>query len=319
MKEFENLKVYFNEVRLKNLIKILKERFNIVNHTPELKFNTIVQQADLNRPALLLKGFEEIFLYDRIQIIGETELLVLKSLNKKEREKAIKRFFSYPIPAIFVTKGFKPPEDLLEEAKKNKVPLFSVSEPTTLFMREIFFILSLLLSPYTVLHGNIVNVYNVGILFIGRSGIGKSECSLELVERGHKLVGDDLVKIIKHPENFLIGEAFKEDVRTFLEIRGIGILDIISLFGPSSCLERTKIDIIIRLIDWSETLDIERIGLKEKKVNILGINIPYVELPLNPGKHISVLVEAVALNYLTKERGEVSAEKFLNKLKGKKL
>ncbi|MEN3046226.1 MAG: HPr(Ser) kinase/phosphatase [Candidatus Hydrothermales bacterium] len=316
MKELENLKIYFNEIKVCDLVNILKKRFTLINHTPELRLSAVIQNANLNRPALLFKGFEKIFLYDRIQIIGETEILVLESLNEEERLRAIKKFFSYPIPAIFVTKGFKPPFDLLERAKENKVPLFTVTEPTTSFMRELFFILSSLLSPYTVLHGNIVSVYNVGILFLGRSGIGKSECSLELVERGHKLVGDDLVKIIRHPENFLIGEAFKEEVKTFLEIRGIGILDILSLFGPSSCLDRTKIDIVIKLIDWSETLDVERIGLKEKKVNILGINVPYIELPLNPGKHISVLVEAVALNYLTKEKGYISAERFFSKLRG---
>lgn len=315
MKEFENLKIYYNEIRLKSLIKILSERFKIENYNPELNLNTVIQSADLNRPALLFKDFDEIFLYDRIQIIGETEILILKSLGKKERERAIKKFFSYPIPAIFVTKGFKPPEEIVRYSRENKVPLFSVSEPTTYFMKELFFILSYLLSPYTVLHGNIVNVYNVGILFIGRSGIGKSECSLELVERGHKLVADDLIKVIKHPEGLLIGEAFKKSIRTFLEIRGIGILDILSLFGPSSCMERTRIDIVIRLIDWSETLDVERLGLKKRTVNILGIEIPYVELPLNPGKHISVLVEAVALNELTKKRGYLSAEEFLEKLK----
>ena len=315
MKEFDNLKIYYNEIRLRDLIKILSERFRIKNYNPELNLNTVIQTADLNRPALLFKDFEEIFLHDRIQIIGETELLVLNSLNKQERERAIKRFFSYPIPAIFITKGFNPPQDIVRAARKNKVPLFSVPEPTTSFMRELFFILSYLLSPYTVLHGNIVNVYNVGILFVGRSGIGKSECSLELVERGHRLVADDLIKIIKHPEGFLIGEAFKKNIRTFLEIRGIGILDILSLFGPSSCMERTRIDIVIRLIDWSETLDVERLGLKKRTVNMLGIEIPYVELPLNPGKHISVLVEAVALNELTKKRGYLSAEEFLEKLK----
>ncbi len=315
MKEFENLRIYYNEIKVRDLVKILSKRFKIENHTPELTLYTVIQTPDLNRPALLFKNFEEIFLYDRIQIIGETELLVLNSLNKKERKRAIKKFFSYPIPAIFVTKGFKPPEDLIKEARKNKVPLFSVPEPTTSFIRELFYILSYFLSPYTVLHGNIVNVYNVGILFVGRSGIGKSECALELVERGHKLVADDLVKIIKHPEGFLIGEAFKKEVATFLEIRGIGILDILSLFGPSSCMERTRIDIVIRLIDWSETLDVERLGLKKKALHILGVETPYSELPLNPGKHISVLVEAVALNELTRRKGYLSAEKFFEKLK----
>ncbi len=315
MKELQNLRVYYNEVRLKNLVKILSKKFKLKNYNKNLKLNTIIQTADLNRPALLFKGFEEIFLYDRIQIIGETELMILNSLSPPDRTKVIKKFFSYPIPAIFVTKGFTPPPDLIEEANKNFCPLFGVSAPTTYFMRELFFTLSSLLSPYTVLHGNIVNVYNMGILFLGRSGIGKSECSLELIERGHKLVADDFIKIVKHPENFLIGEAYNKNVKTYIEIRGIGILDILALFGPSSFMERTKIDIVIRLIDWSETLDVERIGLKERFVTILGIKIPYVELPLNPGKHISVLVEAVALNELTKKRGVRSAEEFFEKLK----
>jgi HPr kinase/phosphorylase len=317
MTEFMELPVFYSEVKVKDIIENLKNKFKIKLLTPSLPLDTVVNSPDLNRPALLFTGFEEIFLYDRLQIIGESEIRVLNSFSSKKRREIIKKFFSYPIPAVFITKGFFPPEGFLQEASNNLCPVFSVSYSTTPFMRELFYFLALRLSPWTVLHGNAVNVYGAGVLFVGRSGIGKSECSLDLVKRGHRLVADDLVLLMKHPENFIIASAYKKDLHSFIEIRGIGIMDVKTLYGTSASIESTKLDVCIKLIDWSETLEVERIGLKENIIRILGISIPYIEIPLNPGKNVSVLIESVALNIIAKKRGYSAPEIFLEKIKEK--
>lgn len=309
-------RVIYPEVRIKEIYEDNREKWDLELVCSE-GMDRKVTTPNLNRPGLLFAGFEKIFLHERIQIIGETEHLYLSSFTEKERNEAIERFVKYDFPAVFITKGFDPYPYLLQKLCEKKIPLIKTPLSTTLFMNSLYFYLSLKLAPFCVIHGTLVDVYGVGMLITGRSGIGKSECAVDLVARGHRLVADDGVKIIKHPDGFLIGKCASEKIyfSPYVEIRGIGIIDILSMYGIRAIRDMKRIDLEIKLIDWSENIDYERTGLREYMEEIMGVSLPYVVLPLNPGKNIAVLVEIVALNYLLKKEGYNSAKHFSESIK----
>ncbi|HEY7472564.1 MAG TPA: HPr(Ser) kinase/phosphatase [Gemmatimonadota bacterium] len=260
-------------------------------------------------PGLVFAGFVERFTHLRSQIIGETELRYLDSLTPDRSREAVERFLSFDIPVVFITKGLDPPAGMIERADERGIPIVSTRLKTGEFYGAIKSFLEAQFAPTTFLHGSLADIYGVGLLFMGRSGIGKSECVLDLVERGHRLVADDQVHVTRRSGGVLIGRG--NSVLGFhMEIRGVGIIDIQSLFGIRAVRLQKRIEVVVRLEDWDESTPVERIGLEEEHTSILDIEIPLVRVPLNPGKNITVIAEVVAMNHLHKYAGGDTAQQF---------
>jgi HPr kinase/phosphorylase len=265
--------------------------------------------ADLHRPGMALMGFVENFLPERIQILGQTELSYLAQLSDADAREAIDRLFQFTMPCIMVAKGLTVPTYLIERANELQCPVMSTPQSTTPFIHSLTAYLDAVFSESTTLHGSLVDVYGVGLLLTGKSGIGKSECALDLVERGHRLVADDAVKVTRRHGNVLIGTG-DQLLRHHMEIRGIGIIDVQSVFGIRSIRMQKRIEVQCDLRIWEPGHEYERTGLDEQKSNVLGLEIPLVIVPIVPGKNITVIAEVVALNYLTRAYGYHPAEKL---------
>lgn len=272
-----------------------------------------ITTAEVMSPGLVLAGFDERFNHERSQVLGETEIRYLESLESRARGEAIDRFLGYDLPVIFVTKGLVPPPELVERANERGIPVVGTSLKTGRFYNAIQSFLETQFAPSTWIHGSLADVYGVGLLFVGRSGIGKSECVLDLVERGHRLVADDQVHIVRRAGGVLIGRG-SEVLGFHMEIRGVGIIDVQGLFGIRSVRIQKRIEVVVRLEDWEESTDAERVGLDEEATEILDIELPLVRVPLNPGKNITVIAEVVAMNHLQKYAGLHTAEKFNQRL-----
>lgn len=260
-------------------------------------------------PGLVLAGFSQRFDHNRAQVIGETEIAYLASLPAERSREAVERFLSVDVPVIFVTKGLDPPPGMVERADARGIPVVSTRLKTGEFYGAIKVFLESQFAPSTFLHGSLADIYGVGLLFMGRSGIGKSECVLDLVERGHRLVADDQVHVTRRSGGILIGRG-NAVLGFHMEIRGVGIIDIRSLFGIRAVRLQKRIEVVVRLEDWDESTPVERVGLEEERTGILDIEIPLVRVPLNPGKNITVIAEVVAMNHLQKFAGSHSAEQF---------
>lgn len=282
----------------------------LVNGVPEGQLPITV--ADTHRPGLALAGFMENYLSERIQILGETEIRYINSRKPKERRAAIERLFSVPLVCIIVTRGLEIPDDLQASATRHAVPLLRTALLTTPFIHELTKFLDEEFAPSETLHATLVDVYGVGLLFTGRSGIGKSEIALDLVERGHRLVADDTVQVIRKAEDVLIGRGH-EHLKHFMEIRGIGIINVQDIFGIRAIRVQKRIEVEVNLQDWDERKDWEREGLEDRYTTILGVNIPQVVIPLYPGKNITVICEVIAMNHMLKVYGINAARRF-NKL-----
>jgi HPr kinase/phosphorylase len=242
-------------------------------------------------------------------VLGETEVQYIGSLEAGARETVLDAFFSLPMPAVILTKGQTPPSELVSLARKHGVPLFLSQLKTGEFYRRIQPYLEEQFAPGTTMHGSLADVYGVGLLFIGRSGIGKSECVLDLVERGHRLVADDVVLVTRRGNDILIGRGH-ELQRHHMEIRGIGIIDIRALFGIRAIRQQKRIEVVVQLVDWDEKASYDRTGIDTPEVEILGVEIPKVIIPLNAGKNITVISEVIAMNHLLKYSGVHSARRF---------
>ncbi|MCD6441769.1 MAG: HPr(Ser) kinase/phosphatase [Candidatus Marinimicrobia bacterium] len=279
-------------------------------------YEHIITSSKLNRPGLELTGFWSYFDKSRIQIIGRKEHKFLKTLPDKDRLKVLKKLYTSGCPAIIFAHGAKPAEDSLEIAKKNNLAMVSTTMLTSTLVGQMLDYLDWNLAPSTIVHGSLVDVYGVGLLLTGRSGIGKSEVALDLVERGHRLVADDVVKIIRRADNVIIGTS-DEFLEHNMEIRGLGIVDVRNMFGIKAIRRQKRLEVQVELIDWDNNTNYERIGAKEKYVKILEVNIPIVKLPIYPGKNITVIAEVIALNHLLKYTGENPAKIFEKKLAAK--
>ncbi|MDH3215553.1 MAG: HPr(Ser) kinase/phosphatase [Candidatus Krumholzibacteria bacterium] len=264
---------------------------------------------DIHRPGLALTGFMQNFLNERIQILGETEILYLNTRNSGERRRDIENLFSMPLVCIIVTRQLEVPEDLVALATKRGVPLLRTSMFTTPFIHELTKYLDEVFAPSDVVHGTFVDVYGVGLLFTGRSGIGKSEIALDLVERGHRLVGDDTVEVIRKADDIIIGRG-QEHLQHFMEIRGIGIINVQELFGIRAIRVQKRLEVEVHLEQWDSKTHWEREGLTERHTTILGVEIPQIVLPLYPGKNITVISEVIAMNHMLKVYGINAAERF---------
>lgn len=277
--------------------------------TPDVSLGAGIQGASLSSPGLILTGFNDRTPNGRLQVLGETEVAYLQSLERADLDASLARLFALDMPALVVTKGLTVPDPVLKEARARKIPVLRTSLKTGDFYRRLQPYLEAIFAPTTTMHGSLADVYGVGLLFVGRSGIGKSECVLDLVERGHRLVADDLVYVSKRGNDVLIARGH-ELQRHHMEIRGIGIIDIPALFGIRSIRQQKRIEVVVRLVDWNDRDVYERTGLDSEQIDILDVAIPQVTVPLNPGKNITVISEVIAMNHLLKYSGIHSAERF---------
>ncbi len=279
--------------------------------TESLASRREITVSDVHRPGMALMGFLENFLPERVQILAQTELTYLKTLGDAELQRAIDNLFGFEMPLIVVCKGIDVPPYLLEQANRHQVPMLRTPQSTTPFIHQLTLYLDHMFAPQTSVHGSLVDVYGVGLLVTGSSGIGKSETALDLVERGHRLVADDVVTITKRHGDVLIGTG-NQLLRHHMEIRGIGIIDVQAIFGVRSIRLQKRVEVEVHLKEWSKTEDYERVGLDERRTAILDVEIPRIEVPIFPGKNVTVITEVVALNYLVKAYGGSSPAERLN-------
>ncbi len=280
--------------------------------TESLASRIEISVSDIHRPGMALMGFVENFLPERVQILAQTELTYLATLTPQAVRDAVDRLFQFTMPCIIVCKGLEVPPYLVERANRCQVPVLRTPQSTTPFIHLLTAYLDHMFAPQVSVHGSLVDVYGVGLLFTGRSAIGKSETALDLVERGHRLVADDVVTITRRHGDVLIGTG-NQLLRHHMEIRGLGIIDVQSIFGIRAIRLQKRVEVEVNLREWSQEEDYERVGLDERKTSVLGVEIPLVHIPIFPGKNITVIAEVVALNYLVKVTGGYSPAERLNR------
>jgi HPr kinase/phosphorylase len=272
-----------------------------------------IKVAEISSPGLVLAGFTARFASERLHVLGETEIRYIKSLEAAQRSEALARFMSYELPCVFVTKAQSVPRELTRLGKERGIPVMRSKLKTAEFYRRITPYLTEVFAPAQTVHASLADVYGVGLLFVGRSGIGKSECVLDLVERGHRLVADDVVHIMQRGAGVLMGRA-NELAYRYMEIRGVGLVDVMALFGVRAVRQQKRIEVVVELVDWDIDRDFDRTGLAGQTTNLLGVELPLVVVPLNPGKNLTVICEVVAMNHLLRYSGEDSARKFNDRL-----
>ena len=272
-----------------------------------------MERGEASSPGLVLAGYTARFVAGRVFVLGETEIAYLAQLDAAARTKSLETLFSYELPCVVVTKAQDLPPELPAIAEARGVPLLRTSLKTNEFYSRLKPFFEDAFSPATTLHGSLADVYGVGLLFVGRSGIGKSECVLDLVERGHRLVADDLVLVRKLGQDVLIGRGH-ETARHHMEIRGVGLIDIAALFGIRAVRQQKRIEVVVQLDDWDSTKPYDRTGLDAEETTILDVKLPKVLVPLNPGKNITVISEVVAMRHLLKYGGTDSAREFNERL-----
>ena len=275
----------------------------------------VIPGADISSPGLALAGYVDRFVAERLQVLGETEITYLASLARADRDRILASFFNFPMPAVIVTKGQELPDGLASAAGKTEVPLLRTRLKTAEFYRRVKPVLEGEFAPTITLHGSLADVFGVGLFFTGRSGIGKSECVLDLVERGHRLVADDIVIATRRGNDVLIGKSH-ELQRHHMEIRGVGLIDIPSIFGIRAVRQQKRIEVVVKLDDWNQDAIVDRTGLDTMATTILDVAVPLITVPLNPGKNITVIAEVIALNHLLRYSGINPAEAFNERLIG---
>lgn len=290
------------------------DKMSLENCTPEILVSErVIRQTEVNRPALQLSGFFEHFESDRIQIIGNVENAYMNQMERERKREIISQIMASEIPCLVYCRGIEPDEDVLELSKKYKVPVLSSKKPTSAFMAELIRWLNVELAPRISIHGVLVDVFGEGVLIMGESGIGKSEAALELIKRGHRLVTDDVVEIKKVSDDTLVGTA-PDITRHFIELRGIGIIDVKTLFGVESVKNTQCIDLVIKLEEWDKNEEYDRLGLEDKYTEFLGNKVACHSIPIRPGRNVAVIVESAAVNYRQKKMGYNAARELYNRV-----
>ncbi len=290
------------------------EYYKLTNHTPSVDTDKIkITIPEVNRPALQLAGFFEHFDKERVQIIGNVECAFLDNMERKNRQWVYEKLMSSGIPCLILCRGNKPDEDMIEIGAKHGVPILSTDMATSRFNAELLRWLNVELAPCITRHGVLVDVYGEGVLIMGESGIGKSEAALELIKRGHRLVTDDVVEIRKVSDETLVGSA-PGVTKYFIELRGIGIIDVKTLFGVESVKETQEIDMVIKLEDWNKDKEYDRLGLEEEYTEYLGNKVVCHSLPIRPGRNLAVIVEAAAVNHRQKKMGYNAAKELYRRV-----
>jgi len=295
-------------------VKALTEEFQLRVVAGEQGINRLIAVSDLNRPGIELAGFFRHFSPERIQILGKTELDFLATLPIKIQEERCYKLCSYPIPALIITRGQEVNSFLLQAAKSRDIPVLQTSYATTKFISLLTDYLEIHFAPTTLIHGVLLEVYGVGVLIMGESGIGKSETGLELVKRGHRLVADDAVEVKRLGRDYLLGQALPIS-RHLIEIRGLGILDISTLFGAGAVRITEKISLVILLEEWQEGKFYDRLGLDEEYYSIMDVSLPQITVPVRPGRSLATIIEVAAMNYRLKMMGHHAALEFTERLK----
>lgn len=297
-------------VKLEKLI----EKMSLKNLTPDLDLTqSEIQVPDINRPALQLTGYFDHFDSDRVQIIGYVEYTYLETLSDEKKKEMYTQLLSYGIPCIVYCRNLEPDETFLQMANEMKVPIFQSSKQTSAFTAEVIRWLNVELAPCISIHGVLVDVYGVGVLIMGESGIGKSEAALELIKRGHRLVTDDVVEIRKVSDETLVGRA-PDITRHFIELRGIGIVDVKTLFGVQSVKETQTIDLVITLEDWNRDKEYDRLGLEEEYTEFLGNKVVCHSIPIRPGRNLAIIVESASVNHRQKQMGYNAAHELYRRV-----
>lgn len=282
--------------------------------TGDIGLERRITVPEVSSPGLVLAGYTERFMSDRLHVLGETEIAYLRSLGAEARRRSVETFLKYDLPCVFVTKGLSVPRDLVRAAREREIPVLRSGLQTAEFYRRLTPFLVDAFAPTTTIHGSLADVYGVGLLFVGPSGIGKSECVLDLVERGHRLVADDVVHVTRRGTDLIIGKGH-ELSHHYMEIRGVGLVDVSALFGVRAVRQQKRIEVVVELQEWETAKnEIDRTGLDVRTKEILGVKLPQVMVPLNPGKNITVISEVVAMNLLLRYSGYDSARTFNDRL-----
>ena len=261
-----------------------------------------IRSPDLNRPGMQFCGFYEFFAFERPQLIGKVEMAYLEKRTPEERRRILDQFFSYHIPCVVICRNMTPPPELIEAAEAKQVHLFRSALVTTRFTVSAIHYLNRCLAPHVTRHGVLLDVYGVGVLLTGKSGVGKSEAALELIKRGHQLIADDVVDICRISDDRLIGTC-PEQVRHLMEIRGIGVIDVKAMYGIGAVSVSKSIDLMIELEIWDDDKAYDRIGGEEGKIEILGVPIPRQTIPIKPGRNLAIIVEVAARNLSLRRTG----------------
>ena len=281
--------------------------------SPSTRTEWDITAPDVNRPGMQFCGFYEYFAYERPQVIGKVEMTYLESLEPDARRAMLKKYFSYDLPCVIICRGMTPPPELLEEARARDIAVYKSAAQTTRFTASVINYLGRCLAPRVTRHGVLVDVYGVGILITGESGVGKSEAALELVKRGHQLVADDVVDICRVSDNRLVGEC-PEMVRHFMEIRGIGIIDIKAMYGVGAVAMSKSIDLVMHMEHWVQGKEYDRLGLNEDTISILDVKVPLQLMPVRPGRNLAIIIEVAARNLSLKRMGYSAAHELDRRL-----
>lgn len=297
-------------VQLSKLI----EKMNLENVTPDIEIRHIkLSQPDVNRPALQLAGFFDHFDSDRVQVIGHVEYAYMQKMEKDSGIGILSKLMDYRVPCIVFCRNIEVNPAIIQLATEKGIPILRTTKTTSSFMAEVIRWLNVELAPRISIHGVLVDVYGEGILIMGESGIGKSEAALELIKRGHRLVTDDVVEIKKVSDDTLIGTA-PDITRHFIELRGIGIIDVKTLFGVESVKNTQSIDLVIKLEEWNKDQEYDRLGLEEQYTEFLGNKVVCHSIPIRPGRNLAIICESAAVNYRQKKMGYNAAQELYNRV-----
>jgi len=292
----------------------LIERMNLKNLTPDIELGEkYITVPDINRPALQLTGYFDHFDSVRVQIIGYVEYTYLETLETERKKEVYRQLLSYGIPCLIYTTQIEPDEEMLRQANEVGIPIFLTEQKTSPFQAELIRWLNEQLAPSISIHGVLVDVYGVGVLIMGESGIGKSEAALELIKRGHRLVTDDVVDIRRVSDDTLVGSA-PSITKHMIELRGIGIVDVKTLFGVQSVRETQTIDMVITLEEWNKHKEYDRLGLEENYTEFLGNKLVCYSIPIRPGRNVAIIVEAAAINHRQKQMGYNAAQELYRRV-----
>jgi HPr kinase/phosphorylase len=306
----ESITVEFMVRQLRETVGVDVEAVNAPGTTEERE----VTESNLHRPGLALAGYVDLFTHQRIQILGNTENQYLDHLDESARREAFGHLTQFPVPCVVVTADNELDDTLVTMATDAGIPVYHSPLPTVRFMSLLRNFLADQFAPQRAVHGSMVDVYGIGLLLIGKSGIGKSEVALDLVERGHRLVADDVVIATKREEAILMG-AGTELVQHFMEVRGLGLVDVRSMFGIRAIRFQKRIEVVVNMQLWDADEEYTRINMVEDTHEILGVDLPMVQVPITPGKNITVICEVIAMNYLLRHYGYDPAEVFTERLR----